>query len=134
MNHACEICGAGLTIDTTLHVLEDTTGQRAVVCEDCVVYVAGVDLAEVESVGAKRVNDVETGKDNNVAWRLNGKLHRTDGPAMEYADGYKAWYLNDQLHRTDGPAIERADGSKWWYLSGEELTQEERAERCARRP
>jgi len=25
---------------------------------------------------------------------LNGKYHREDGPALEYADGYKAWYLN----------------------------------------
>jgi len=27
-------------------------------------------------------------------WYLNGKRHREDGPAIEYADGYKAWYLN----------------------------------------
>jgi hypothetical protein len=27
---------------------------------------------------------------------LNGQLHRTDGPAIEYADGDKSWYLNGQ--------------------------------------
>ena len=27
-------------------------------------------------------------------WRLNGKLHREDGPAIEYPNGHKFWYLN----------------------------------------
>jgi hypothetical protein len=26
---------------------------------------------------------------------LNGKLHRTDGPAIEYSNGGGSWYLND---------------------------------------
>jgi len=51
-------------------------------------------------------------------WRLNGKLHREDGPAVEYENGYKAWFLNDVRHREDGPAVEWADGSKSWYLRG----------------
>ena len=51
-------------------------------------------------------------------WRLNGKLHRTDGPAYERADGTKGWHLNGELHRTDGPAVEHADGTKEWYLNG----------------
>jgi hypothetical protein len=29
-------------------------------------------------------------------WYLNGKLHREDGPAIEYANGYKSWWLNDK--------------------------------------
>ena len=29
-------------------------------------------------------------------WRLNGKLHREDGPACEYPDGTKYWFLNDK--------------------------------------
>ena len=58
-------------------------------------------------------------------WYLNGKRHREDGPAVEYADGYKAWYLNDKQHREDGPAVELADGDKYWYLNGEEVTKEE---------
>lgn len=32
------------------------------------------------------------------------------------ADGDKWWYKDDELHRTDGPAVERADGSKVWFL------------------
>ena len=51
-------------------------------------------------------------------WFLNGKLHREDGPAWEDADGSKFWYLNGKLHREDGPAIERTNGAKVWYLNG----------------
>jgi len=51
-------------------------------------------------------------------WYFNDKLHREDGPAVEYANGSKYWYLNDQYHREDGPAIECADGDKQWYLNG----------------
>ncbi|MDE1834861.1 MAG: hypothetical protein KGH64_06010, partial [Candidatus Micrarchaeota archaeon] len=59
-------------------------------------------------------------------WRLpNGKRHRTDGPAIEYADGDKFWYLNGQCHRTDGPAIERAYGYKAWWLNGQQVTEAE---------
>ena len=29
-------------------------------------------------------------------WFLNGKWHREDGPAIEYAGGYKSWYLNEE--------------------------------------
>jgi hypothetical protein len=57
------------------------------------------------------------------SWYLDGKLHRTDGPAIEYADGSKSWFLNDKCHRIDGPAVEWADGSKSWYLDGKQLTE-----------
>ena len=36
-------------------------------------------------------------------WYLNGKRHREDGPAIEYANGDKYWYLNGKRHREDGP-------------------------------
>ena len=62
-------------------------------------------IVKVDDYGTKR-------------WYLNEKLHRTDGPAIEYYDGSKCWYLNDKRHRTDGPAVEYTDGSKEWYLNG----------------
>jgi hypothetical protein len=65
------------------------------------------------------------------SWHLNGKYHREDGPAVEYADGDKEWYLNDELHREDGPAIEWANGYKEWYLNGEEVTEEEHKRRTS---
>jgi len=30
---------------------------------------------------------------DRVEYRLNGKFHRLDGPAIEYADGTKKWYI-----------------------------------------
>lgn len=52
-------------------------------------------------------------------WRLNGKLHREDGPAIEYANGDRFWFQNGDLHREDGPAIEYAGGTRCWYQNGE---------------
>jgi len=52
-------------------------------------------------------------------WYTHGERHREDGPAREYADGTRKWYLHDELHREDGPAIEKADGTREWYLHGE---------------
>jgi hypothetical protein len=56
-------------------------------------------------------------------WYLNGKYHREDGPAVEYADGAKYWYLNGKLHREDGPAVEWSNGDKHWYLNDTEYTE-----------
>ena len=54
-----------------------------------------------------------------------GHLHRTDGPAIERANGTKYWYQNGDLHRTDGPAIEWANGGKAWYINDVRLTEAE---------
>jgi hypothetical protein len=64
---------------------------------------------------------------NYIKWFKKGtdQLHRTDGPAIEYPDGYKAWYLYGRLHRTNGPAIEYSDGGKEWWVDGKNLTEEE---------
>ena len=59
------------------------------------------------------------------AWLVEGKLHRLDGPACEYANGSKYWCIEGKYHRKDGPACEWADGSKEWYIEGKELTFEE---------
>ena len=53
------------------------------------------------------------------------QLHREDGPAVEYADGYKEWFINGKLHREDGPAIEYASGTKLWYVNDRKLTEKE---------
>ena len=60
----------------------------------------------------------------NVQWvfsspnRKQVKLHRTDGPAIEYTTGSKYWYFNNKLHRTDGPAVIQSNGDKEWWLNG----------------
>jgi hypothetical protein len=56
-------------------------------------------------------------------WYVDGKLHRTDGPAIEFAAGTKFWYVDGECHRIDGPAVEYADGYKAWYVDGEALTE-----------
>ena len=70
---------------------------------------------------------VEVDDEGTIRWYKydTSELHRVDGPAVEYVDGYKSYYLNGLLNRTDGPAIERADGTKLYYLNGQGLTKEE---------
>ena len=58
-------------------------------------------------------------------WYINGKLHREDGPAIEWADGAKSWYINGKCHREDGPAVEWANGTKYWYINDKFLTEAE---------
>ena len=42
-----------------------------------------------------------------------------------YPSGIKSWLMNGKLHREDGPAIEWPDGVKEWYLNGKLLTEQE---------
>jgi len=56
---------------------------------------------------------MHTTDDGVQVWRLDGKLHRTDGPAV--IDGKRqTWYLNGKRHRTDGPAIISGEYQVWW--------------------
>ena len=54
----------------------------------------------------------------NKYWYKDGKHHREDGPAIEFANGDKAWYKEGLHHREDGPAIDSINGSKWWIIQG----------------
>ena len=56
--------------------------------------------------------------DGSKHWMMNGELHREDGPAAEMHNGTKQYWLNGKMHRYDGPAVECADGSKHWMLNG----------------
>ena len=56
--------------------------------------------------------------DGGRFWYVDGQLHRTDGPACEVDDD-RQWWVNGQLHRTDGPAIEIANGYRAWFLHGQ---------------
>ena len=53
-----------------------------------------------------------------------GRLHRTDGPAVEYANGGTEWFQNGALHREDGPAAVYTDGSKLWFLHDKHYTHQ----------
>ena len=54
----------------------------------------------------------------NKEWRINGELHREDGPAVERKNGFKTWYRNGKPHRIDGPAVELPNGHKQWWIDG----------------
>ena len=71
------------------------------------------------------MNNVIIGLPCTKFYTLNGKLHRENGPACEYADGTKEWYINGKRHRENGPAIEWSNGSGEWYINGKELTEEQ---------
>ena len=45
------------------------------------------------------------------------------------SNGDKVWWLNGKLHREDGPAVEYSNGDKEWWLNDGELTEEEFNER-----
>ncbi len=62
--------------------------------------------------------------DGYKAWYQNGKLHRLDGPAIEYSSGTKEWWQNGKYHRLDGPAYEGSKGHKEWYLEGKHYKTE----------
>ena len=68
---------------------------------------------------------------NRVVWRLNHKLHRTDGPAYIGTDGIQEWYIHGKLHRTDGAAVIRSDCSQEWWLNDRELTESDWHTACS---
>jgi hypothetical protein len=47
-----------------------------------------------------------------------GKLHRVNGPAVEWADGGREWWVDNKRHRADGPAVEEEGGREWWWVDG----------------
>lgn len=58
-------------------------------------------------------------------------LHRRDGPAQEtMVRGkivYQAWVVDGKLHRTDGPAIRYLCRHSFWYLDGVKVSKTEHA-------
>ena len=54
--------------------------------------------------------------DGTKEWYLNGKLHRVDGPAVEYADGIKVWYLNGEPWDASKQPSDKA-GQVWWVMA-----------------
>lgn len=68
---------------------------------------------------------VEDSYEARIRWKYDGKVHRTDGPAVIWKSGNKAWFLHDMVHRTDGPAITYCDGDRRWFLNNIEYDTEE---------
>lgn len=72
------------------------------------------------------------GKPGHCLWRINGNLHREDGPALEIQDLMRGWFRHGQAHREDGPAVEYANGGCEWWLDGEQITEAEWRERTGK--
>ena len=51
-------------------------------------------------------------------WKLNGKYHRDNGPAIIWKSGTRHWYINGKLHRERDPAKIHKDGKQEWYANG----------------
>ncbi len=56
---------------------------------------------------------------SHITYFIAGKIHREDGPAIEWTNGTKEWYWMGKLHRDgDLPAVECKNGHKEWYQHG----------------
>ena len=58
-------------------------------------------------------------------WFCNNQCHRTDGPAIISANGYRAWYINDQRHRVGGPARIHENGTVEFWVNDNQLSEYE---------
>lgn len=77
----------------------------------------------------------KTYRSGNIIWykkdthTIHHVYHRTDGPAIKYADGEIHYYINGKLHNENGPAVDTAPGlsnsHKEWWLNGVEYSKEE---------
>lgn len=52
-------------------------------------------------------------------------LNRKNGPCIVTTGGYVAWYLDNKRHRIDGPAMIWSDGSEEYFLNDKQYTKEE---------
>ena len=82
---------------------------------------------------SKQIYEVHVFKNGSKHWFQNNRLHREDGPAIEYANGDKFWYQKGQRHREDGPASECTNGDKYWYLKDISFTKEEFDQKMSKR-
>jgi len=83
------------------------------------------------------VSRCEVKQDGTKKWFVDGRLHRDEGPAIEFPDGdkvwfrygkihrdggsamyqniHRIWYQHGMVHREGGPACEADNGSMHWY-------------------
>ena len=69
-----------------------------------------------------------TGKEEKGHWYLNGERHREDGPAVPDGLYGTEWYLNGERHREDGPAVQGRFGNEWWIHGEQQPDQKNKPE------
>lgn len=73
---------------------------------------------------SRRPTNVDGGYDEvqmhsaRTEYRLDGKLHRLNGPAVISAQGDEHWYENGVRHRIGGPAVTTRNGAEQWWVYG----------------
>ena len=79
------------------------------------------------AAGSLLIDGVPTFRDEEHVkeWRVDGRLHRDDGPAVEWKNGTNEWWQNGKPHREDGAAVEYQDGRKDYWLHGTKVTEGE---------
>jgi len=65
------------------------------------------------------------GYDGDKVWHLLDKLHREDGPAVEYKDGDLFWFINGEPHRIIINNVQQPYGYKEYWLNGTILNEQE---------
>lgn len=61
------------------------------------------------------LNIIYINEDGSIFYYVNDKLHREDGPAIEWWTGSIEWYKDGILHREGGPAEDHVIWDKWFY-------------------
>lgn len=72
-------------------------------------------------------------EDKTEYYNENGRLHREDGPAIEYNNGSEAWLKNGLYHRIGGPAVTSTVGgaiTKYYWLNGKRHREDGPAFEC----
>jgi hypothetical protein len=58
-------------------------------------------------------------EENYIAYYdSEGKLHKEDGPAVDYFGVFKAWYKHGKLHRVGLPAVEYVEFDDEYWEEG----------------
>ena len=57
-----------------------------------------------------------------------------DGSSYVCEYGSQYWYLNGKRHRTDGPAVIYGNGAQRWCLNDKEMTEKQRARATGKQP
>ena len=90
-----------------------------------------ISLEDYDKIQSKQRNGIYEVENAGTFYYVNGKFHREDGPACEYANGNKYWIFNDKYHRLDGPAIEWNDGEKYYYIEGKKYDTKEESDKVS---
>ena len=64
-------------------------------------HYASLSIYNLVILGLKHtdINGVGIDDQDNKVWYKDGRVHREDGPAIEWRSGYKAWYLKGTFIR-----------------------------------